>query len=123
MAQARWKKLVDDLLRLAQDAGATEDERNTARLKLAQVLEKHPDAQEIEQYEPLREFTFRDFREMKRRGIYTGGSWTGATLEDAVAMMIADYRRRLTPKLARSSNDSDLRGMVAELEATLAALQ
>ena len=95
MAEPKWKKLVDDLLRLAQDDGATEDERNVARLKLAQVLEKHPDAEQIEQYEPLREFTLGDLRAMKRAGISTDGSWTGRTLEDALYLMVSDYGQRL----------------------------
>jgi len=91
----RWKSLVDDLLRLAQDDGATEDERATARLKIRQILERHPEAEQIRQYEPVREFTFGDVGYMKRNNIPLEGSWTGATLEEAALSMVTDYRRRI----------------------------
>ena len=96
MTEPRWKNLVDKLLRLAApDSGATEPERATARSKINQILENHPDAQAIREYRPVREFTLGDLRRMKRANISTDGHWEGDTLEGAIRTMVQDYARRL----------------------------
>lgn len=132
MAQTRWQKLVDDLLRLAQDDGATEDERATARLKLAQVMENHPHAQEIRQYKPVQEFTLGDLRRMRQQGISTAGHWEGQTLEEAMYLMVSDYGQRLAayrpqPKaielLARTVSFADVGAWIKEIDQELAELQ
>ena len=95
MAEPRWQRTVDSLLRLAQDAGATDAERETARRKIRLILERHPEAERIRQYPPMREFTLGDVGFMKRNGISLEGSWTGGNLEEAARAMIAEYRRRI----------------------------
>jgi len=96
MTEPRWQRTVDNLLRLAQDDGATPSERETARLKIRLILERHPEAEQIRQYPPMREFTLGDVGFMKRNGISLEGSWTGRNLEEAAQLMIAEYRRRIT---------------------------
>ena len=87
----RWKRKVQALMRLAEDqAGKPEGE--LARQKLRQILEKYPQARE---YEPVQVFMARDIVAMKRRGISTEGSWTGRNLQEAIALMVADYGTRL----------------------------
>ena len=88
---ARWQRKVDALLRLAEDQRGT-PEGDLAREKLRRILRRHPEARA---YEPLQAFTLRDVAYMKRHGISTGGSWTGANLGEAIALMVADYRRRI----------------------------
>lgn len=87
------KTKVDGLIRLANDPGATPAERATATRKLEQIIHDRPESLE---YQPLKEFTTRDFVAMKRADIPTGGSWTGRNLEEALALMIADYQERAT---------------------------
>ena len=95
MTEPRWQRTVDNLLRLAQDDGATPSERETARRKIQLILERHPEAEQIRQYPPMREFTLGDVGFMKRNGISLEGSWTGRNLEEAAQLMIAEYRRRI----------------------------
>ena len=95
MAKPEWQTIIDNLIRLAQDEGATPDERDTARRKISLILDRHPQAEYIAQYEPLKEFTMKDVGFMIRNNISTSGSWTGRTLEEAAQMMVADYRRRV----------------------------
>ena len=70
----RWQSKVDALIRLAQDPGATPDERAAARAALARITAAHPDASAIRDYEPVKAvFTTRDFVDMKRAGISVNG--------------------------------------------------
>jgi hypothetical protein len=92
----RWKSKVIALRRLAADQRG-KPEGELARQKLLHILEKYPEARE---YEPIQEFARREFSMgdlgyMKRNSIDTDGSWTGATIEEAIACMVADYRVRI----------------------------
>jgi hypothetical protein len=92
----RWQRKADALIRLAEDQRG-KPEGDLARQKLLDIINAHPEAFE---YQPLldfahRELTLRDVGEMERRGISTEGSWTAPTLEGAVKLMVADYKRRL----------------------------
>ena len=88
----RWRSKVDALIRLAQDPGATLDERTAARAALARIMASHPEAAAIREYGPVKAvFTTRDFVDMKRAGISVDGEWTGVNLQDAIAQMSADY--------------------------------
>lgn len=92
----RWQPKVDALIRLiADDSGATDAERATAKRKLALILEHHPESQQIAQYGPVREFMCSDLLKMRRAGISTYGIWTGANWREALRMMVADYASRL----------------------------
>ena len=92
----RWQAKVDGLVELAQNNGATQGERDTARRKLAQILRKHPQRAQIRQYGPVRQlFTVGDFNRMHHMGISTEGRWTGTGLEDAFEKMVVDYAERL----------------------------
>jgi hypothetical protein len=87
----RWKSKVRALIALTEDqAGKPEGE--LAREKLRYILARHPEARE---YEPVRAFMLSDIRYMRQRGISTDGSWTGRNLEEAVGLMVADYRGRI----------------------------
>ena len=91
----RWKTKVDALILLAEDQKG-KPEGELAREKLAGILRDHP---EVARYEPLRDLAWKDITtkevvEMHRRGISTDGSWTGATLHEALYKMIHDYLRR-----------------------------
>ena len=86
-----WKRKIDALLRLAEDQ-AGKPEGDLARQKLDAILAKHPEARD---YEPVKKFMLKDVGRMKRMGINTGGSWTGGNMAEAIAMMIADYQRRI----------------------------
>ena len=88
---ARWKRKIDALLRLAEDQAGT-PEGDVARQKLDEILAKHPEARD---YEPVKQFMLSDVGYMRRVGINTGGSWTGANMTEAIAMMIAEYQRRI----------------------------
>jgi hypothetical protein len=87
----RWKSKVQALIRLAEDQEG-KPEGELAREKLRLILEKYPEAR---QYQPVREFMLKDVGYMKRHGIPTEGSWTGGNLQEAIALMVADYRRRI----------------------------
>ena len=86
-----WKRKIDALLRLAEDQ-AGKPEGDLARQKLDAILAKHPEARD---YEPVKQFMLKDVGYMKRVGIDTGGSWTGANMTEAIAMMITEYQRRI----------------------------
>lgn len=127
MVKDRWQPKVDALIRLAQDKGATDHERVVARLKLAEILENHPEADQIAQYGPVREFTFGDLRHMKTQGIPTTGHWEGTTLEDTLQKMVADYRRRIVehearPKLIGTPSVADIDRWMTEIDQELTAL-
>lgn len=78
----RWKRKADALARLAEDqAGKPEGE--LAREKLRAIIAKHPEARE---YPPV--------KKLNLKGLDLTGSWTASTPQGAVAMMMADYRRR-----------------------------
>ncbi len=87
----RWKQVADALARLARDqAGKPEGE--LARQKLAQIMARYPQARERP---AVQAFMLRDLGRMRRLGVSTDGRWTGRNLEEAVALMAADYRQRL----------------------------
>ncbi len=95
----KWQRKVDALIRLADDQRG-KPEGDLARQKLTEILNKHPEARE---YPPIlvlaeRDFTMMDLRAMKRRMISTAGSWTGRSIEEALEIMIDDYRARLQSK-------------------------
>jgi hypothetical protein len=95
-AVSHWKGKVQALIRLAEDqAGKPEGE--LAREKLRQILEKYPEAR---QYKPIRVFILKDIGYMRQHGISTEGSWTGANLQEAIALMVADYRQRIAEREA-----------------------
>jgi hypothetical protein len=87
----RWKSKVQALARLAEDQRG-KPEGELARQKMLQILEKYPEAR---RYEPARQFMLSDLAWMRRHGVSTDGSWTGATPQEAVALMVADYHQRI----------------------------
>ena len=92
----KWQRKVDALIRLAEDQRG-KPEGDLAREKLTEILNKHPEAQ---RYPPMVDLVHRDFQAadvvvLKRRGIPTGGSWTGRSLDEALQLMMEDYARRL----------------------------
>lgn len=87
----KWKSKADSLLRLAEDQKG-KPEGELARQKLKEILDKHPEAKH---YEPLQKFMLSDIKAMRMKGISTDGSWTGNNLQDAIAMMVLDYKQRL----------------------------
>lgn len=87
----RWKRRALALARLAEDQRGKPEGESAAR-KLRHILERYPEARE---YEPLAEFTMSDLRFMRAKGISTEGRWEGESVEDAIAVMIGDYRRRI----------------------------
>ena len=101
----RWKSKADALLRLAEDQKG-KPEGELARQKLKEILANHPEAR---QYEPLQKFMLSDLKEMKMKNISTDGKWTGRNLQEALAMMTLDYRKRLAmhkqPLLEEALND------------------
>ena len=88
----RWKSKVDALIRLAEDQ-AGKPEGDVARAKLQQILDKYPWA--AEEHQALGDFAVSEFNYMKRVGISHQGRWTGRSLQDALTIMVADYRRRI----------------------------
>lgn len=96
MIKDRWQTKADALIRLADDQRG-KPEGDLAREKLLLIINNHP---ESFAYQPLidfaeREFTLQNLKEMKQQGISTDGCWIGNTLDDAIDMMVADYKRRL----------------------------
>ena len=90
--KADWKRKADALLRLAEDqAGKPEGE--LAREMLRRLISRHPEVTMA--YEPMREFAMGDVAFMRKKGISTDGTWTGRNLQDAIALMIGDYRQRI----------------------------
>lgn len=93
----KWQSKVDALIRLAEDRGDRPEGR-LAREKLRRVLRRFPEL--AERHKPFDEFAHRTFTgadlgQMKRQGISTAGEWSGGTLDEAIAIMVADYKRRL----------------------------
>lgn len=86
----RWKKVAQDLARLAEDQRG-KPEGDSARRKLNEILSKYPSAR---MFEPVMQFMMSDISRMHRRGISTDGIWVGANLREAFAAMVADYRIR-----------------------------
>lgn len=109
MAENHWKRKAKALARLADDQRG-KPEGDTARAKLLEIINKHPEARD---YQPIKQLiendlTMRDIAMMRREGISTDGKWTGENLHEAIAVMQADYRLRIkrhrTPKLTDRSN-------------------
>lgn len=93
----KWQPKIDGLILLAEDqAGKPEGE--LAKEKLRRILCRFPEL--AMQHTPFgdyadRTFTLRDLRKMQRLNISTGGVWQGRNLDEAMAMMVADYKQRL----------------------------
>lgn len=87
----RWKHKVQALARLAEDQRG-KPEGELAREKMCHILERYPEARD---YEPVKQFMMSDIAYMHRQNISTSGSWTGGNVQEAVALMEADYRRRI----------------------------
>lgn len=96
MPKDRWQTKADALIKLADDQ-CGKPEGDLAREKLLAIINAHP---ESFAYQPLidfaeREFTLSDLREMRQQNISTDGRWMANTLDGAIKMMVADYKRRL----------------------------
>lgn len=96
MTKDRWQTKADALIRLADDQRG-KPEGDVARAMLLKIINNHP---ESFAYQPLidfaeREFTLGDLREMRQQNVSTDGRWTADTLDGAIKMMVADYKRRL----------------------------
>jgi hypothetical protein len=87
----RWKRKVQALARLAEDQHG-KPEGELAREKMRQILERYPEARD---YGPARQFMMSDIAWMFRHNISTDGSWTGHDVQEAVALMETNYRRRI----------------------------
>ena len=87
----RWKRKIQALARLAEDQRG-KPEGELAREKMRHILERYPEARD---YGPAREFMMSDLAWMRRQGIDTDGSWRGIDLQEAIALMTADYERRI----------------------------
>ena len=90
-----WKMVADNLLRLAEDQRG-KPEGIAARAKLKTILDNHPEARE---YRPIQELVERDIsladvRRLREKG-WDQGKWTGRNIDEAIALMCNDYRRRL----------------------------
>ena len=93
----KWQSKIDALILLAEDQEG-KPEGDLAKEKLRRILRRFPEL--AQWHAPLddfagRVFTICDLEQMKRQGISTEGVWSGRNLDEAVAMMIADYKRRL----------------------------
>lgn len=86
-----WKRKAIALAKLAEDQRG-KPEGETARRKLLEIINKHP---EVVQLEEVKQLTLADLGQMKRRGISLAGSWTGNDLQDAIRLMEEDYRQRM----------------------------
>lgn len=87
----RWKRKVQSLARLAEDQRG-KPEGELAREKMCHILERYPEARD---YGPVKEFMMSDLAYMYHHDISTDGSWTGMNIQEAVALMSADYRQRI----------------------------
>lgn len=92
----KWQSKVNALILLAEDQ-AGKPEGDLAKEKLRRILRRFPEL--AKQHDPLadyadRTFTVYDLRQMKRQGISTAGEWTGGSLDEAIGIMVADYKRR-----------------------------
>jgi len=101
-----WRKVADDLVRLANDQRGT-PEGDTARRKLGEILAKYPEAQA---YEPIVDLEVKDMAmselvKMRRMGISTDGKWNGENLQDAIANMVADLKGRRRAGLIKEEMD------------------
>jgi hypothetical protein len=88
----KWKRKVDALIRLAEDQ-AGKPEGDVAKVKLKQILDKHPWA--AQEHKPLADFAVSNLGYMRRVGISREGSWTGENLEHAIELMVSDYTWRI----------------------------
>jgi hypothetical protein len=92
----RWRSKIDALTRLAEDQRG-KPEGDLARQKLIEIINKHPEAANYKPVQDLveRDLTMGDVDWMQRHGVPTQGSWTGRNLEEAIAMMEAEYKQRI----------------------------
>lgn len=97
MTENRWKRKARALAKLAEDQRG-KPEGDLARQKLLEIINKHPEAANYEPVKELveRDLTMKDIGWMKRHGVSTDGEWTGGNLNEAIALMIADYKSRMT---------------------------
>jgi hypothetical protein len=114
----RWGPKIEALRRLiAPGSGATPAERDTAKSKLEQILKAHHEDIEVARFfedldraienDPAsfdaafdRIFTTRDLLDLQHAGM-GDGSWTGRTIQEAIAMMVTDYKGRRAQMGAR----------------------
>lgn len=97
--EPKWQRKVDALILLAEDQKG-KPEGDLARKKLKEILRNHSEARS---YPPMvelmrRGLQLKDIGMIHKQGISTGGQWHGANLEEAVANMIQDYKRRIMKK-------------------------
>ena len=92
----RWKSKARSLAKLAEDQRG-KPEGDLARQKLLEIINNHPEARDYQPIKDLieRELTLQDIAFMRHNGIYTDGSWTGGDLQEAIAVMEIDYKRRI----------------------------
>lgn len=85
----RWKRKAIALAKLAEDQHG-KPEGETARRKLLEIINKHPEATQLDE---IKRLALADLGKMKRHGISLAGSWTGKDLQDAIRL--EDYRQRI----------------------------
>lgn len=90
-----WRERARALARLAE-CQRGKPEGDLARQKLAELLERHPEARD---YQPVidlmqRDISCQQFMHMKQAGVSIDGSWTGHTLRETIAKMCADFTYR-----------------------------
>lgn len=98
----KWERMAGALARLAEDQSG-KPEGDVARDKLAEILAKHPEARS---HPPVmgfmaRDITLREFHGMRRAGVDTDGTWTGANFQDAIRNMQNELRDRMARQVAR----------------------
>lgn len=96
MSESHWKRKARALARLAEDQRG-KPEGDTARQKLLEIIQRHPEARDYEPVKTLikKDLTMRDISEMRHAGISTDGEWTADDLHTAIKLMEADYRERI----------------------------
>lgn len=91
MRESKWKRKARALARLAQDQRG-KPEGESARAKLLEIINKHPEAQN---FEPIQRLAMSDVAYMRRNNIDTDGVWTGGDFKEAIALMEQDYCNRI----------------------------
>lgn len=94
-----WKEKIEAIKRLATDQKG-KPEGEVAEAKLLELINKYPEAAQAQEVIDYAKdlFTLKDIADMHRQGTSTDGSWTAPTFEDAIKIMIEDYRQRKAMK-------------------------
>ncbi len=106
MADNKWQRKARALARLAEDQRG-KPEGDLAWDKLQELLDAHPEASlfgpiiDLIQHEMEWLMTGSHFVQMKKSGVDIDGYWEGETLESAIGVMVADYRKRYTEHLGK----------------------